>query len=311
MDTPTNTPDGRADQQAFLFTALKTWIPAALILLIAVAAFALIRLTEADGQRAELTRSNQALQASLEQAKNQLQAATQEANAANARAQMVAQTAASEPAPAVNAPVERVMDKPIRRVKAPVRNHTAVAEKKVDDPRWGAMDAKLADQQKQLESARTELQKTRQDLEGSLGSTRDELNGSIARTHDEVAALRMRGERNYYEFDLSKSQAYTRTGPVSLALRKANVKRKYYDLALVIDDQRIEKKRVNLYEPLWLSLPDRAEPVQLVVNSISKDNVKGYISEPKYKKSELSASAGSPPPPVGSGEAAEKSLTPR
>ena len=58
-------------------------------------------------------------------------------------------------------------------------------------------------------------------------------------------------------------------------------------VALIVDDQKIEKKHVNLYEPLWISVPDRPEPVQVVVNSISKDNVKGYLSEPKYRKSEL------------------------
>jgi len=120
-----------------------------------------------------------------------------------------------------------------------------------------------------------------------LSSTRDELNGSIARTHDDIVALRKRGERNYYEFDLNKSSSFERTGPVSLSLRKTNVKRRYFDIAMIVDDQKLEKKHVNLYEPVWINLPDRAEPVQLVVNSISKSNVKGYLSEPKYKKSEL------------------------
>lgn len=180
------------------------------------------------------------------------------------------------------------MEKPIHRTKKAAGDHRAASSRAAaSDPRWGQMDAKLADQQKQIESTKSDMEKTRQDMEGRIGSTRDELNGAIAKTHDEVAELRKRGERNYYEFDLAKSSAFERTGPVSLSLRKANVKHKYYDLALIVDDQKIEKKHANLYEPLWVYVPERAEPVQVVVNSITKDNIKGYLSEPKYKKSEL------------------------
>ena len=54
-----------------------------------------------------------------------------------------------------------------------------------------------------------------------------------------------------------------------------------------MDDRQLEKKHVNLYEPLMFTLADRPQPVELVVNQINKDQVKGYVSEPKYKKSEL------------------------
>jgi hypothetical protein len=53
---------------------------------------------------------------------------------------------------------------------------------------------------------------------------------------------------------------------------------------------------VNLYEPLMFTLADRPQSVELVVNQINKNQVKGYVSEPKYKKSELAeASSGTRP----------------
>lgn len=297
-------PEGKIDPQVehhhqqpeLLLSGGRVWILIVLAILVAASAYSLIRLSSADNQRAELIRTNQALQSSLDQAKSQLQSASEQLSAANARSQ-----AAQLPAPAVQAePISgsaqdnQALGQPIHRTKTAQVNHlTSTAHKMVvhraDDPRWSAMDAKLAEQQKQIESTKSDIEKTRTDLEGSLGSTRDELNGSIARTHDEVVELRKRGERNYYEFNLNKSSNFDRTGPLSLSLRKANVKRKYYDIALIVDDQKIEKKHVNLYEPLWISVPDRPEPVQVIVNSISKDNVKGYLSEPKYKKSELAS----------------------
>jgi hypothetical protein len=90
---------------------------------------------------------------------------------------------------------------------------------------------------------------------------------------------------------LDKSKQFQHVGPLSLSLRKANSKRMYYDLALMVDDRQLEKKHANLYEPLMFSLADRPEPIQVVVNQIDKNKIKGYISEPKYKRSDLASSA--------------------
>jgi hypothetical protein len=283
----------KRDQQAFHLQGGRVWVAAVLAILVAATGYSLFRLSREDQQRAELVRTNQALQTSVDQTKRQLQEATDTFNAAIARAQSAQLQAPIVPSAAGPEPVSvnTALPKSVQKAKRASGSHAAAGSRGAKDPRWSAMDAKLAEQQKQIEGTKSDIAKAREDMEGRLGSTRDELNGSIARTHDEVVELRKRGERNYYEFDLNKSDAYARTGPVSLSLRKANVKRKYYDLALIVDDQKIEKKHANLFEPLWISVPDRPEPVQVIVNSITKNNVKGYISEPKYRKSELSGGA--------------------
>ena len=61
---------------------------------------------------------------------------------------------------------------------------------------------------------------------------------------------------------------------------------------MIVDDNQLQKKKVNLYEPIWIHTENDAQPVQIVVNRIDKDLVHGYISAPKYKPSEL-ATAGS------------------
>jgi hypothetical protein len=78
-------------------------------------------------------------------------------------------------------------------------------------------------------------------------------------------------------------------GPLSLSLRKTDTKRRYYDVAMTVNDEGLEKKHVNLYEPIWIHLPDVPEPVQLVVNRIDKDQIRGYVSEPKHKNTELAS----------------------
>jgi len=47
---------------------------------------------------------------------------------------------------------------------------------------------------------------------------------------------------------------------------------------------------VNLFEPIWIHTENESQPVQVVVNKISKNSVHGYISAPKYRPSELAAS---------------------
>ncbi len=155
--------------------------------------------------------------------------------------------------------------------------------------------ARLEDQQKQLKETQDQVAKNRSDLEGNLNSTRDELNGSIAKTHEELVALAKRGERSYFEFDLAKSKQFQRVGPVTLSLRKADTKHKSYDLQMIVDDNRLTKKNVNLYEPIWIHTENESQPVQVVVNRVDKNLVHGYVSAPKYKASELAVSSTSTP----------------
>jgi septal ring factor EnvC (AmiA/AmiB activator) len=149
----------------------------------------------------------------------------------------------------------------------------------------------LTSTREELASAREQASRDKEELDGKLNSTRDDLNGSIARTHDDVVALQKRGELNIYEFKLTKSKEMHRVGPLSISLRGANAKRKSYDLAMMVDDNALSKRNVNLYEPVWITLGDRPQPVQLVVNHVEKNEIEGYVSEPKYRKSELLANS--------------------
>ena len=107
--------------------------------------------------------------------------------------------------------------------------------------------------------------------------------------------LEKRGERSYFEFDLRKSRQFQRFGPITLSLRRTDAKHMNYDLMMVVDDKQLSKKKVNLYEPIWIHTESVGQPVQIVVNKIGKNSVQGYISAPKYKESELAAaSAGAP-----------------
>jgi hypothetical protein len=264
---------------------LRWWIGITVMALAVVAGISLAYVSRERRQLNDLRATNQSLSASIAQLKTEMQ--------------MMADKLGQQPP----APTARVVSQGTSRAGNPSR----IAARPAVDPRYRQMQARLADQEEQLSRTREDLNKTRDELQGkldstcdelsgSLASTKDELNGSVGRTHDGIVALQKRGERNYYEFQLTTSKDFKRVGPLSLSLRKVNSKRKSYDLALFVDDNQMQKKSINLFEPIWINLDDRPLPVQLVVNQIGKDQIQGYISEPKYKKSELgdTASAVSP-----------------
>ncbi len=157
----------------------------------------------------------------------------------------------------------------------------AVQRRHADDARWKKVQADLDANKQAIDATRTDLTQAR-----------TELGSSIARTHDDLVVLQRKGERNYYEFDIDKSKHDFRSaGSVGIQLRKANTKKQYADLHLSVDDAQLEKKHVNLFEPVTFLNTDSGQPVQLVIQRITKDHIHGYVAEPKYRASELAATS--------------------
>ncbi len=171
----------------------------------------------------------------------------------------------------------------------------------VDDPRWQKVQQQLGDQQKQLADSQKQIAETQANLEqakselnGNLESTKGELGAGIAHNHDQLVALEKKGERNYYEFSYDKSPTLHRTGPISILVRKADTKHAYCDLQMVVDDRTITRKHINLFESVTLHPEGYPQPLELVINRIDKDTVKGYLSEPKYRTPVQSAAPSAP-----------------
>ena len=178
------------------------------------------------------------------------------------------------PAPAVETPVAR-----------PSARTTVATRRPTENLRLKKMQSQLDEQGKAIADTRSQLEST----QGDLSNTRTELTGSIARTHDEIVLLQRKGERNYYEFDIAKSKAFQREGPLSVRLRKANTKHQYADLDLIVEDRNLSQKHVNLYQPAMFYTPDSTQPAELVINNVSQDRIHGYVSSPKFRKSELAS----------------------
>ena len=141
---------------------------------------------------------------------------------------------------------------------------------------------------------KTDLGKTQTDLAttiSQLQAVKGDLSGTnsvIARNLDELVMLEHKGDRNFYEFTLTKGQKKP-VGTVSLILRKADPKKNIFNLDVISDDKTVPKNNRGLDEPLQFYSGKDPMLFEIVINAVnSKNQVTGYLTTPK----------GAPTPPT-------------
>ncbi len=165
-----------------------------------------------------------------------------------------------------------------------------------------AAEARLAEEQKQQISAvsgevagvktdvggvKTDLGTTKADLEATkakLQSTIGDLNiqsGLIANTRGDLEVLKHKGDRNYYEFTLVKGANPQPVSTISLQLKKTDPKKGKFTLNVSSDDKVIEKKDRNVSEPIQFYNGRDHMLYELVIWTVDKNKVTGYLSTPK------------------------------
>ncbi|HUY15742.1 MAG TPA: hypothetical protein VMX16_19255 [Terriglobia bacterium] len=117
-------------------------------------------------------------------------------------------------------------------------------------------------------------------LASDLGMARSSMGTLIATNHQQIVELRRLGQRDYFEFTLTRNQEKTLAG-VGLVLKKANVKHHMFTLNLIADDMTIPKKNRTIDEPLFFATRGSRTFYELVVNQVQSGQVTGYISTPK------------------------------
>ncbi|MGC2161343.1 MAG: hypothetical protein WA634_05520 [Silvibacterium sp.] len=136
----------------------------------------------------------------------------------------------------------------------------------------GGVKTDLGNTQTELKTDEAQMQS----MKGDLGLD----GGLIATNQKELDYLKHKGDRNYYQFTLRKGQRQP-VSTVSLELKKADVKHSRYTLEVYADDKKIEKKDRGLNEPVQFYTGKDNYLYELVVNSIDKNEIKGYIAAPK------------------------------
>ena len=134
---------------------------------------------------------------------------------------------------------------------------------------------------------KTDLTATKASLDATIAkltSTVGDLNvqsGLIANTRSDLEALKHRGDRQYYEFTLLKGARPQAISTVSLQLRKTDPKKGKYTLEVTADDKTIEKKDKNQSEPVQFYTGREHMLYEMVVWTVDKNKITGYLSTPK------------------------------
>lgn len=144
----------------------------------------------------------------------------------------------------------------------------------------GSLSGEVSDVKKVVGQTKTELETTI----AALRSVRGDLglqSGLIATSSKELQALRELGQRNYYDFTLTKAAQPQQVGDVRIKLKKTDVKRDRFTIEVWADDRKIEKKDKTLNEAIQFYVAQLRAPYEVVVNRIQKDQLIGYLSTPK------------------------------
>jgi len=150
-----------------------------------------------------------------------------------------------------------------------------------------AVSGDIAGVKSDVGGVKTDVASTRADLEATkskLQSTIGDLgvqSGLIANTRSDLEVLKHKGDRNYYEFTLLRGAKPQPVSTISLQLRKTDPKRNKFTLNVTSDDKTIEKKDRNASEPIQFYSGRDHLLFELVVWTVDKSKVTGYLSTPK------------------------------
>lgn len=228
-------------------------------------------LNEVSNLRETSTIDSQTSRRQVETIRAELEAARRQAEMAAGQAKVDATKRAEE--------LARQLEESQRRVEQEVKREitevqqTATAKIEGVTSEVGAVKQEVA-------ANKTELEKTIESLKrvtGDLG----EQSGLIATNARELAALKALGDRNYYEFNITRSKQPVRIADITIQLKRADQRRNRYTIDVVADDKKFEKKDRTVNEPVQFYTSKYRQPYEIVVNNVEKDRIIGYLSQPK------------------------------
>jgi DNA repair exonuclease SbcCD ATPase subunit len=291
--TPTYVPPPEP-QRTGLITALIT---GAIIALVAANIYLYVQIDHIQTDMANMAKTQEALrtdlnnlkdassvttaaeQRHLEAMKEELEAARNQARTLSSQAKAEAQAHADQLAKAIQAEENRMQQQvssQISEAKESASTAVAATNAKVADVSTDVGNVKSAQAQTQAQ-----LDKTISELKSVTGDL-GVASGLIATNSKELAALRLHGERNYLDIKLGKTKQPVRFGDITMKLDNADAKHNKYSVDIRADDKLVTKKDKNINEPVQFYTSKGGHiPYELVINSVTKNEIVGYLSTPK------------------------------
>jgi len=160
------------------------------------------------------------------------------------------------------------------------------AAKTEADSKIGQVSTEVGGVKTQVVAVKNDLDSTRRDLEGTqrqLVDVRDTLNAAVAKNASELAQLRLKGQRDYFEFTIPKKKEQTKVEDIRLILDKTDPKKGKFNLKILVDDSQLEKKDRLINEPIQFLVGQNRVRYEIVINWVQKDKAGGYLSIPRDK----------------------------
>lgn len=236
--------------------------------------------TELDTIKESSSVSTQTARRSLASLKDELEAARRQAQMAVGQTKIEAQKHQEELAKRIASEQHRI-EQQAQQMKTELTESLSAVEKTATNKitevstEVGQVKTEVASTKSELEKTASELRRVRGDLDGT--------SSLVATNGRELNALKALGERNYFEFNLTKAKEPRRIGDVTVLLKKADPKRNRFTIEVMADDKKVEKKDKNLNEPVQFYVSKARQPYEIVVNEVKKDQIVGYLSAPKVQ----------------------------
>ena len=167
---------------------------------------------------------------------------------------------------------------------ASARLSAQAAEEKKD---VGAVAGEVGTVKTDVGGVKTDVAATKASLEATIAKLQNTIgdlgvqSGLIANTRGDLEALKHKGDRQYYEFTLLKGAQPQAFSTVALQLKKTDPKKGKYTINVTADDKAIEKKDRNQSEPVQFYTGREHMLYELVVWTVDKNKITGYLSTPK------------------------------
>ena len=276
------------------------WVPA-LVVGAAVSAFSFVQYShvgdlqrELNATKAEtsaiqnqLAAQSSALAGTANDLQAKLETTEQQTSQSIAKSMAVAQEAAKRHADVVANNVAKTLTAQSAEQQAAINAELAGVKNSVSDTA-SQMSTKIDGVGTSVDAVKTDLastkavvDKTAADLQRASGDL-GVMSGLIATNGKEIQALRAMGDRNIYEFAITKKAGLQKVGDVQIRLTKVDEKHNRYTMVVIADDKMVEKKDKTTNEPVqFYAAAGSRTPYEVVVNEVGKDTIKGYMATPK------------------------------
>jgi chromosome segregation ATPase len=154
-----------------------------------------------------------------------------------------------------------------------------------DTNRQGIEDVnvKVDGVQTDVDETRVALNETADMLQSTQGDV-DAISGQVGTHEAAIERLRMQGQRDVTPFELAVAKDRTKVESIHMRVKDIDYRKNRYTIEVMSDDKVTVHKNRLLNQPVEFYVTGVAQPYEVVVTDIERDQVMGFLATPKFKQ---------------------------